>query len=330
MLPAVTLSEEGAMDEAASLEAYLFHRHLRPLREEPEKPTPGRDLRIETDDGVSLGVTVWERMRAEEAPPKVVVVAPATGVLRGYYARFASWLARRGYTVVTFDYRGMGASRGSAPAPTMHDWGEHDLASVLAWASTAHGGGRAAVIGHSVGGQLVGLVPDKARISAVVTVGAQSGDYRLWPMPYRLAMAALWYGLVPTVTHAVGYFPGSLGIGEDLPAGVALEWARWCRTPGYLVGAEGEGEARREGFAQVRAAMLAFGFDDDAYAPPAAVDALLALYVNADIERRQLARHDGPAFGGLSTPGPVGHFGFFRERHVALWRELAAFLDEHA
>lgn len=123
--------------------------------------------------------------------------------------------------------------------------------------------GRVAVVGHSVGGQLVGLLPDASRISALVTIGAQSGDWRLWPLPTRLAMAVLWYGLVPGVTHAVGYLPGSLGIGEDLPAGVALEWARWCRTPGYLAG------------------------------------------------------------------GGFGHFGFFRERHVALWRSVADFLDEH-
>ncbi|MBX3189984.1 MAG: alpha/beta fold hydrolase [Labilithrix sp.] len=302
------------MEEAASLEAYLYHRHLRPFREEPPRPPAGRPTRVETDDGVSLGVTVFE---ATSASKRVVVIAPATGVLRGYYAPFAAWLAARGYVVVTFDYRGMGASRGSTQAPTMHDWGEHDLASVLAWASETYGGGRAAVVGHSAGGQLVGLVPDKARIVALVTVGAQSGDYRLWPMPQRLAMAALWYGVVPTVTRAVGYLPGSLGVGEDLPAGVALEWARWCRTPGYLVGREGV--ARRGAFADVRAPLLAYGFDDDGYAPPAAVDALLALYVNATIERRQIGRQEGA----------VGHFGFFRERHAALWREAASFLDRH-
>ena len=200
----------------------------------------------------------------------------------------------------------------------MHDWGERDLASVLAWAGTTFGNGRAALLGHSVGGQLVGLLPDHAqsRISALVTIGSQSGDYRLWPLPARLAMALLWYGVVPGVTHAVGYLPGVLGIGEDLPAGVALEWARWCRTPGYLVG---EGfEARREGFARLEAPVLAYGFDDDPYAPRAAVDALHALYVGARIERRQLGR----------DAGRFGHFGFFRERHRALWDDVATFLAE--
>jgi predicted alpha/beta hydrolase len=200
----------------------------------------------------------------------------------------------------------------------MHDWGERDLAYVLVWAAASLGdGSRAAIVGHSVGGQLVGLLPDPARVSALVTVGAQSGDYRLWPLPARLAMAVVWYGVVPGVTHAVGYLPGALGIGEDLPAGVALEWARWCRTPGYLVGEDGA--ARREGFAKLDAPVLALGFDDDVYAPLAAIDALHALYVRARVERRQLGRSDGR----------FGHFGFFRKRHRALWRDVATFLDRN-
>ncbi|CAN5914737.1 alpha/beta fold hydrolase [soil metagenome] len=305
------------MDEAESLESYLFNRHLRqdlpPDGPAPPLP-PGTETRILTDDGLSLAATIWDPAGRERR--RVVVIAAATGVLRGYYAPFAAWLSARGFAVVTFDYRGMGDSRGAASAPTMREWGERDLASVVAWAARALGDGtHVAVVGHSVGGQLVGLLPEPARVSALVTVGSQSGDFRLWPLPTRLAMAVIWYGVVPGVTHAVGYLPGALGIGEDLPAGVALEWARWCRTPGYLVGAEGV--SRREGFAKLAAPTLAFGFDDNAYAPRAAIDALLDLYVGARIERRQLARSEGR----------FGHFGFFRKRHRRLWREAASFLD---
>lgn len=299
------------MDDTASLEHYLFHRHARPRFDE----SGGSEVRIPTTDGVSLAATVWDT--PGRALERVVVVASATGVLQEYYAAFASWLSAQGFAVVTFDYRGMGGSQTDAAVPSMHDWGERDLASVLAWAGATLGDGRAAIVGHSVGGQLVGLLPDPSCVSALVTIGSQSGDYRLWPLPSRLAMAVLWYGLVPGVTHAVGYLPGSLGIGEDLPAGVALEWAKWCRTPGYLVGAGFE--SRREGFAKLDAPVLAYGFDDDGYAPKAAVDALLALYVSARIERRQLGR----------DAGRFGHFGFFRERHRAMWRDVATFLGTH-
>ena len=308
-------------DETAALESYMFNRHLRPSHGPPDGPsapveTPkGTDVRIITPDGVALAATAWNA--PGRARHLVVVMASATGVLQRYYAPFAAWLATQGFAVVTFDYRGMGESRTDAAAPSMHDWGERDLAAVVAWAGAELGEGRVAIVGHSVGGQLVGLLPDASRVSALVTIGSQSGDYRLWPLPSRLAMAVLWYGIVPGVTHTMGYLPGSLGIGEDLPAGVALEWARWCRTPGYLVG---EGFAsRREGFARLDAPVLAFGFDDDHYAPRAAVDALHALYTSARLERRQLGR----------DAGRFGHFGFFRKRHRALWRDVATFLDAH-
>lgn len=305
------------------LDSYLFNRHLRTF-ESPSAPSSrresGRDVQISARDGFSLEATVFARKHTgalDSAPrARVIVVASATGVRRGFYAGFASYLATRGFDVVTFDYRGIGASRpeGKSATVTMRDWGELDLAAVVAWAADVLGDGRVSVVGHSVGGQLLGLLPEPSRIRAAVTIGAQSGDYRLWPMPSRLLMALLWYGVVPSVTKMVGYLPGKLGIGEDLPPGVALEWARWCRTPDYLVG-DG-GDSRRASFARLEAPVLAYGFDDDGYAPEAAVDALMSFYTGASVERRQLGRSDGR----------FGHFGFFRRRHESLWGEVAGFL----
>jgi predicted alpha/beta hydrolase len=311
------------MDENAALDDYLFHRHERDLRDDGpgagDPPgDPGERLDVRARDGVLLSATVHRRKTPGSARRPAVVIASATGVRRGYYAPFAAFLARRGHDVVTFDYRGIGGSRDAAARPKMHDWGEQDLAGVVEHAGWTFGrrDGTVDVVGHSVGGQIVGLLPEPERVERFVAVAAQSGDYRLWPLPSRLAMAALWYGVVPGVTRAVGYLPGALGIGEDLPPGVALEWAAWCRTPGYLVG--GEGTARRAGFARLRARVLAFGFHDDPYAPSAAVDALLALYQNATVERRDVRR---------AALGPVGHFGFFRDRfRRSLWEDAARFL----
>lgn len=315
------------------LDSYLFNRHLRTFESpESQRRESGRDIQIPARDGFPLEATIFERAHAggfdehaSDARARVVVIASATGVRRGFYTRFASYLAARGFDVVTFDYRGIGSSRpdeGNSSSvtmratmrATMRDWGELDLAAVVAWAADTLGDGRVSVVGHSVGGQLLGLLPDPTRIRAAVTIGAQSGDYRLWPMPSRLLMALLWYGVVPSVTKMVGYLPGKLGIGEDLPPGVALEWARWCRTPDYLVG-DG-GDSRRASFARLQAPVLAYGFDDDGYAPEAAVDALMSFYTGASVERRQLGRSDGR----------FGHFGFFRRRHESLWGEVADFL----
>src|SRR5690606_29295938 len=103
-----------------------------------------------------------------------------------------------------FDYRGIGGSRAPGAAwhgADMRTWGEQDLAGVICDVSERRalgGHGRALVVGHSVGGQLLGLLPEPARVAASVNVASGSGDYRLWPASARWRMALLWYGLVPS------------------------------------------------------------------------------------------------------------------------------------
>jgi predicted alpha/beta hydrolase len=310
------------MEETASLESYLYYRHRRPGLETAGESS-GRDVTVTATDGYRLAATIFDPPEDEERPERLLVIASATGVRRRYYGAFASWLAKRGMRVVTFDYRGIGGSRPerlSGFDASLVDWGERDLTSVIDWAASSFGRGRTSLLGHSVGGQLLGLVRDPSVIRAVVMVGSQSGDYRLWPsVVERVWYGALWHAVVPGVTSSLGYFPGALGVGEDLPGGIAREWARWCRTPGYLVG--GDGHPRRDLYRRVTSPILAFGFDDDNYAPPAAVSALLALYENARITRRQVS----------TSEATVGHFGFFRERFGStFWKEAASFLEQHA
>jgi predicted alpha/beta hydrolase len=287
--------------EDTALDAYLFHR------EDRRAPASNQDVTVAATDGVRLACTLFR------GGGPAVVVSSATGVRRRFYAPFANWLAGRGFDVLTFDYRGIGDSP-SVDRASMHDWGERDLAGVLAALGAEYG--KVAIVGHSVGGQLPGLLPNPDIVSKLVSIAGQSGDYRLWPMPRRLAMAALWYGLVPGVTRAVGYLPGVLGVGEDLPPGVALEWARWCRTPGYLVADAAARHPERElAFGRLHIPLLAVGFEGDPYAPAAAVDALVALYRHASVERRQVMHPR------------LGHFGFFRGNESGLWTDVATFLE---
>ncbi|MGN6454242.1 MAG: alpha/beta hydrolase, partial [Steroidobacteraceae bacterium] len=75
------------------------------------------------------------------------------------------------------------------------------------------------------------------------------------------------------------------------------------------------------GFAAVRAPLLCWGFTDDPIATPAAVEALLASYPNACIERRWTT----PAEAGVRV---IGHHGFFAERHRrSLWHAALDWLD---
>ena len=254
-----------------------------------------------------------------------MLVAPATGVRRRLYRAFATHLAGAGFDVLTWDWRGTGDSR---PATlrgydaSLSAWATRDLVGAIAWgAERTAPGARLLAVGHSFGGQAVGLAPNAHRLAALVTVAAQSGYWRHWPGTSGYRYAALWYIVMPVLTAAFGYFPSSrLGLGEDLPAGVAREWARWCRAPGYL----GDfADATMTGFAghrAFRAPVLAVSFSDDPFASPRAVDALHREYAAAAVTRR----HVRPADVGARE---IGHFGFFREgRTPGLWDEVAAWL----
>jgi predicted alpha/beta hydrolase len=270
------------------------------------------EITLKADDGYALGATVHGNGK------RAVLVMPATGVPQSYYAKYAAYLAERGFTVLTFDYRGIGRSRnGSLRHSTarMRDWALLDAAA----AARHLGTGEIAVVGHSFGGQALGLLPEPGRIAAALLVGAQSGYWRHWPPLGRLWMWPATHIGLPAVATLLGYFPGSrLGFGEDLPPGVALEWASWCRHPQYLVGALGVHDA----YARVRAPIRAYAISDDAFAPLRPVEALAALYPNARWQTRRLAPRE------LGVPD-IGHFGFFRERfRASLWRESADWLEE--
>lgn len=277
-----------------------------------------RDLvRIAAADGFQVAASEY----VPNGPPRaVVVISAATGVRRRYYDRFAQYLASRGFAVVTYDYRGVGDS---APRSlrgfraSMRDWGELDQPAVVAHARAWQPQAPLMVVGHSVGGQIFGLLRDSPRVSRALLVAAQHNYYGLWRAQERYVLWGLWTLLMPAASRAFGYFPSmALGLGENLPRGVALEWARWCRSPGALVQAIG-GDAR-ERFTRYHGPLLALSFsDDNKFAPRDAVDGLLDFYVNA----RREHRHFSPADLGARE---IGHFGFFRERTGGNGWQLAA------
>ena len=269
------------------------------------------EVTLTAADGYPLGAATYG------TGERAVLVMPATGVPQSYYAKFAAYLAERGFNVLTFDYRGIGRSLTGHVRDVrarMQDWALLDAAAALSFL----GGRMIRIVGHSFGGQALGLLPDRERISAALLVGSQSGYWKNWPLLGRAWMWPATHAALPLVSRLHGYFPGSrFGFGEDLPAGVARQWAAWCRHPRYLVGALGVEDA----YSKVRFPIRAYAISDDAFAPPSAVEALRRLYPNSDWQPRRV------------TPGEVGvkslgHFGFFRDRfRDSLWREAADWLE---
>ncbi|HHP7236846.1 alpha/beta hydrolase family protein, partial [Longibacter sp.] len=186
-----------------------------------------RTLTIPACDGFLLSASCF----GPDRPDTVLVVAPATGVRRSLYRRMAEHLGQRGFAVITFDYRGTGGSRPDSLRgfeASMVDWAVEDLGGVIEWSSDRFPKAGRVVLGHSYGGCAVGLAPNAGLLDALVAIASPNAYWGYWPFPQRYGYAALWYAGMPALAHLCGYFPGrALGLGEDLPLGVALQWARW-------------------------------------------------------------------------------------------------------
>ncbi|MER1967435.1 alpha/beta fold hydrolase [Castellaniella sp. GW247-6E4] len=281
-------------------------------------------INIPAADGYPLGGYQWRHPQTGGSPRPLAIINPATAVRCRYYLRFAEYLHAHGWDVVIYDYRGIGESRRGSLRHFQADWidwGEHDFEGVLQYAAHSFPGQAVDVIGHSVGGFVIGLAPTARRVRRIFTMGAQFGYWRDYRLEKRRGMFLKWHVLMPFLAVLLGHVPAKrLGWMEDTPKGVALDWARMtprfedCVRRGALT-AEGLPQAAElvRNFETISAPILALGIEDDPYGTEAALDRLLRYYSASP--RRHL-RID-PQDLGL---GMVGHFAFFHERfRDTLW-----------
>jgi predicted alpha/beta hydrolase len=283
-------------------------------RKNAEGTITPRPLRIEAEDGFSLAARSFD---PAGAPRGTVLIHGATAVPQTYYARFAGYLAKHGLRAVTYDYRGVGFSRPSSLRgfkASMTSWARLDAASM----QRAIADETTVIVGHSFGGQLLGLADEVHRAAGAVLVGSQLPSIGDFPVAERPAMWLKLHVGIPALTRAFGYLPGGAGLGTDLPAGVAREWARWLAQPGYLLGSHADAAER---FARFDRPVLMYSFTDDDFAPKPSVEKLIGVLRSAHVAHRRIA----PADLGLER---IGHFGFFRDGfRDALWGEALDAID---
>lgn len=284
----------------------------------PEAPrkvqsaAPDETLECVADDGYPVRGSIWH---GGQGP--VVVIHAATAVRARYYARFAHWLAGLGATVLTFDYRGIGASKNGSLRELdagWIDWGVLDAEAVQSYAARRWPDRPMTAVGHSIGGFALGLPRTSARLERIVTVGAQFAYWRDYAPAYRRGMYLKWHVFMPAVTRLFGYFPGErLGWLEDVPAGVVRDWSRMGpRFEKSVVAAQDPDDLAKRHSA-TRGRLLAIGLTDDPYGTDAAITRLLGYYSSAARTHLRIAPED------IAVP-EIGHFAFFNTRFEGtLW-----------
>lgn len=284
-------------------------------------PNPGQSIRTGQYSCTGLGsdpdsAKLAIRIFKPHAPAKAsVVIAAAMGVRQDFYAPFAAWLATQGMRVTTFDYRGIGAALPAMPhglrgfKADLSDW-VRDYEAVIEQAHAARPDLALYLVGHSLGGQLPGLLHNCEKVQGLLGIAAGSGYWRHTAPELKRKALFFWYVLVPLTTWWFGYFAGRrLRAVGDLPRGVIWQWRRWCLNPTYSAGAEDA----QQNYASVRFPICSLALLDDEMMTLQGTQVLLDLYSHAPRRMERIAAADFAA-------QRIGHFGFFRsEFSQTLW-----------
>jgi predicted alpha/beta hydrolase len=270
-------------------------------------------------DGRQLSARWWPGTQAADHS---VVFIPALAAPQEYLHFFASYLAQRGWGVLTFDYRSVGASQDAAidSIVTLDDWANLDLPAAVSEVKRLANPKFLAVIAHSIGGQLLGQSPIRSEVNGALFIAAQRGIPKFYRGVGRLRIEYA-YLVFPVLIRLMGRLPVSSLTLPDACSGRAVrQWVRWGRS-GVFTDIDGANVESR--FLDYRGPLTSVAIaDDDYYAPEEAVEALTKMYRNAVVRRGVIRPQD---FGAKR----IGHFGFFhRQAPRALWARGENWLQE--
>ena len=286
------------------------------------------DITFPAADGYLLTASLFLPRGAKR---HAVLINSATAVPRKIYRGFAGYLAGRGCAVLTYDYRGVGDSRQKALVgynqpkslvgfkASMSDWAALDITAAVAWMRERYHSLPLNYVGHSFGGQALGLLANNTEVSRALLIAAQAGYWKLMASPERYRVYAMLNFIGTPLTRLLGYTPGWSGIGEDLPRDVFLQWVDWVMHKRYLF--DDPKLSGLKNFPKFHGAMRALTLSDDPWATRPAVELLCSGFTSITPEILTIA----PADAGVAK---IGHLGFFRPEHRGtLWRGAAEWIQ---
>ena len=104
----------------------------------------------------STALEYFEHSADRTAPYQgVILIASALDVPARFYRAYANFMAMKGFTVLSFHYRGIGLSGQQADPGLIRlaQWGSQDLDTMIGKATKIAGSSPVYLVGHSIGGQ---------------------------------------------------------------------------------------------------------------------------------------------------------------------------------
>lgn len=257
----------------------------------------------------------------ENSNGRGVVVNGATGVLRKFYKAYAEFLQAQGFTVFTYDYRGIGDSHEKHPESnifSMMHWGEYDMDAAVDWFKAQHPELKILGMGHSIGGQLLGVMPDNNRYQGFLNIAAQQIYWKNWIKKDQPLSLFFFFVLLPIFYKVGAGLPRWVLGAEYLPREVIRDWSRFGRKPYYT---NSQGQKIEQGFLNFTGKMRFYAMaDDKRFAPPSCVKVLQSLFKNADTDMHIIH----PSEVKMKA---IDHFGFFKKSmNKGKWQETADWL----
>jgi len=278
-----------------------------------------QEIEIGDNRNSTISATIY-RSATERA---VLIIASATGVKQSFYTKFATYISSQGISVITFDYQGIGRSLKQnikQHKNNAQEWGSVDLENVLMYALVNHPDSPKYLLGHSIGGQLIGLAPSSLVMDRIILVAAQTGYWKYWSGIERVKMWLNWYVVFPFFVRLFGYLPSkSLSGMENLPKNVALQWSKWGRNKEYLFS---DPNLEPTYYNKIESALTAISIEDDFFAPKGAVDWMTQKYSSTNPKKIHISPKD-------YNTKKIGHFGIFKETFKnSLWKLLLQEMNE--
>ena len=277
-------------------------------------------INIRTDDHYSLSAHVFE---PQDSRQKVLLINSATGVKQQIYFSFAQFFAEKGFTVITYDYRGIGQSKPENMkgfAASMRIWGTKDYKALTNYIRDNFQNYQKFCLGHSVGALILGMNADSVIFDEFVFVGSQ--DAFVGNLKFRTKIEAyLGFGIAqPLSTKLLGYFPANwFGLGESLPSGSAFDWRTLIlnrkSVNKLLEKTEDHGRSLTQKVLVLRA-------EDDIWLTEKGVKSLLEnTYPNLKPTYRLVKVSE-------SEKKEIGHINFFRSYNRKLWDIILERLED--
>lgn len=276
------------------------------------------ELILLTSDQIPLSVKIF---RPEISHNKLLLINSATGVKQQIYFSFAKYFAENGFTVITYDYRGIGESKPQKMRgfeATMRTWGTEDFKTVTDFIQKNYKDHQRFCLGHSVGALILGMNPDSFIFKKFVFVNTQ--DAYVGNLKWNIALAGiLGFGLaVPLTTQFFGYFPAHrFGLGESLPKGVAFDWKTLIlhkKSTSRLYEKITEDVSKK-----LMQETLIISAEDDPWITMKGMENLMNnVYPNLKKTYREIKISESPQ-------KEIGHINFFRSFNKVLWKVV---LDE--